>query len=153
MSARGLAPSQLSQADVCVSGDTRGRCCLAPEPASKGVRTPAGGREAGQEPHVGMPMCCAYSSSRVPCTENDYKLWSPSDDGANECLLGHKTVFKRRTPTPRALTEKTDRPVVVSNCSCTREDYEWLVCHPLQGLSALLAPQQCGQQAGAYAFP
>ncbi|XP_038610031.1 sortilin-related receptor isoform X2 [Tachyglossus aculeatus] len=61
----------------------------------------------------------------VPCTENDYKLWSPSDERGNECLLGHKTVFKRRTPHATCFNgEDFDRPVVLSNCSCTREDYE-----------------------------
>uniref|UniRef100_A0A8C0SLN4 Sortilin-related receptor n=1 Tax=Canis lupus familiaris TaxID=9615 RepID=A0A8C0SLN4_CANLF len=61
----------------------------------------------------------------VPCTENDYKLWSPSDERGNECLLGHKTVFKRRTPHATCFNgEDFDRPVVVSNCSCTRQDYE-----------------------------
>uniref|UniRef100_A0ABI7ZXI1 Sortilin-related receptor n=1 Tax=Felis catus TaxID=9685 RepID=A0ABI7ZXI1_FELCA len=64
----------------------------------------------------------------VPCTENDYKLWSPSDERGNECLLGHKTVFKRRTPHATCFNgEDFDRPVVVSNCSCTREDYEWVM--------------------------
>lgn len=38
--------------------------------------------------------------------------------------------------------EDFDRPVVVSNCSCTREDYEWLVLQPRQGPRALLVPQQ-----------
>lgn len=62
----------------------------------------------------------------VPCTENDYKLWSPSDERGNECLLGHKTVFKRRTPHATCFNgEDFDRPVMVSNCSCTREDFEW----------------------------
>ncbi|KAJ6653954.1 hypothetical protein lerEdw1_007586 [Lerista edwardsae] len=61
----------------------------------------------------------------VPCTENDYKLWSPSDERGNECLLGHKTVFKRRTPHAMCFNgEDFDRPVMVSNCSCTREDFE-----------------------------
>lgn len=64
--------------------------------------------------------------SGVPCTENDYKLWSPSDERGNECLLGHKTVFKRRTPHATCFNgEDFDRPVMVSNCSCTREDFEW----------------------------
>lgn len=72
--------------------------------------------------------CRISFSSGVPCTENDYKLWSPSDERGNECLLGHKTVFKRRTPHATCFNgEDFDRPVVVSNCSCTREDYEWLV--------------------------
>ncbi|KAL8173660.1 UNVERIFIED_CONTAM: Sortilin- receptor, partial [Gekko kuhli] len=61
----------------------------------------------------------------VPCTENDYKSWSPSDERGNECLLGRKTVFKRRTSHATCFNgEDFDRPVVVSNCSCTREDFE-----------------------------
>ncbi|KAG8434631.1 hypothetical protein GDO86_012842 [Hymenochirus boettgeri] len=61
----------------------------------------------------------------VPCTENDYKLWSPSDERGNECLLGRKTVFKRRTPHATCFNgEDFDRPITVSNCSCTREDFE-----------------------------
>lgn len=74
---------------------------------------------------------CPFLFSGVPCTENDYKLWSPSDERGNECLLGHKTVFKRRTPHATCFNgEDFDRPVVVSNCSCTREDYEWFVPPP-----------------------
>uniref|UniRef100_A0A8C5QIZ1 Sortilin-related receptor n=1 Tax=Leptobrachium leishanense TaxID=445787 RepID=A0A8C5QIZ1_9ANUR len=61
----------------------------------------------------------------IPCTENDYKLWSPSDERGNECLLGRKTVFKRRTPHATCFNgEDFDRPITVSNCSCTREDFE-----------------------------
>lgn len=90
---------------------------------------------------------CVFSSSGVPCTENDYKLWSPSDERGNECLLGHKTVFKRRTPHATCFNgEDFDRPVVVSNCSCTREDYEWSVLHRGQGLSSVLVAWLCGKQ-------
>lgn len=79
-------------------------------------------------------LLCPFLSSGVPCTENDYKLWSPSDERGNECLLGHKTVFKRRTPHATCFNgEDFDRPVVVSNCSCTREDYEWFVLPPSPG--------------------
>ncbi|XP_072283121.1 sortilin-related receptor [Pyxicephalus adspersus] len=61
----------------------------------------------------------------VPCTENDYKLWSPSDERGNECLLGRKTVFKRRTPHATCFNgEVFDRPITSSNCSCTRKDFE-----------------------------
>ncbi|XP_075460478.1 sortilin-related receptor isoform X2 [Ascaphus truei] len=61
----------------------------------------------------------------VPCTDNDYKLWSPSDERGNECLLGRRTVFKRRTPHATCFNgEDFDRPITVSNCSCTREDFE-----------------------------
>ncbi|KAM4015463.1 sortilin-related receptor [Anomaloglossus baeobatrachus] len=61
----------------------------------------------------------------VPCTDNDYKLWSPSDERGNECLLGSKTVFKRRTPHATCFNgEDFDRPITTSNCSCTRQDFE-----------------------------
>uniref|UniRef100_A0A4W3H7Z2 Sortilin-related receptor n=1 Tax=Callorhinchus milii TaxID=7868 RepID=A0A4W3H7Z2_CALMI len=61
----------------------------------------------------------------VACSENDYKLWSPSDEHGNECLLGRKTVYKRRTPHATCFNgEDFDRPITVSNCSCTRQDYE-----------------------------
>ncbi|XP_069038470.1 sortilin-related receptor [Lepisosteus oculatus] len=61
----------------------------------------------------------------VPCTESDYKLWSPSDERGNECLLGRKAVFKRRTAHATCFNgEDFDRPITVTNCSCTRQDYE-----------------------------
>uniref|UniRef100_A0A3P8Z6A1 Sortilin-related receptor n=1 Tax=Esox lucius TaxID=8010 RepID=A0A3P8Z6A1_ESOLU len=61
----------------------------------------------------------------VPCSEGDYKRWSPSDERGNNCLLGREMVYKRRTPHATCFNgEDFDRPVSVSNCSCTRQDYE-----------------------------
>uniref|UniRef100_A0A1A7WSZ5 Sortilin-related receptor n=1 Tax=Iconisemion striatum TaxID=60296 RepID=A0A1A7WSZ5_9TELE len=61
----------------------------------------------------------------VPCSEADYKLWSPSDEHGNDCLLGREVTFKRRAPHATCFNgEDFDRPVTVSNCSCTRQDYE-----------------------------
>ncbi|KAJ8276085.1 hypothetical protein COCON_G00078370 [Conger conger] len=61
----------------------------------------------------------------VPCTERDYKPWSPSDERGNACLLGRQVVYKRRTPHATCFNgEDFDRPLSVSNCSCTRQDYE-----------------------------
>uniref|UniRef100_A0A3B3Q3S9 Sortilin-related receptor n=1 Tax=Paramormyrops kingsleyae TaxID=1676925 RepID=A0A3B3Q3S9_9TELE len=61
----------------------------------------------------------------VPCTEADYKRWSPSDERGNGCLLGRELVFKRRTPHATCFNgEDFDRPITVTNCSCTRQDYE-----------------------------
>lgn len=63
----------------------------------------------------------------VPCSEADYKRWSPSDEHGNGCLLGREVTFKRRAPHATCFNgEEFDRPVGVSNCSCTRQDYEWL---------------------------
>ncbi|XP_069003442.1 sortilin-related receptor isoform X1 [Embiotoca jacksoni] len=61
----------------------------------------------------------------VPCSEADYKRWSPSDEHGNECLLGREITFKRRAPHATCFNgEDFDRPVTISNCSCTRQDYE-----------------------------
>lgn len=94
----------------------------------------------------GLPVMLRVLSSGVPCTENDYKLWSPSDERGSECLLGHKTVFKRRIPHATCFNgEDFDRPVVTSNCSCTRQDYEWCAlprCLGLCGASLLAAWRQ-----------
>ncbi|XP_061538012.1 sortilin-related receptor isoform X2 [Phycodurus eques] len=61
----------------------------------------------------------------VPCSESDYKHWSPSDEHGNECLLGREITFKRRTPHATCFNgEDFDRPVTMSNCSCSRQDYE-----------------------------
>ena len=121
-------------------------------------RDVGGGAEGrgGQEGPCGCPSdasCRVSFSSGVPCTENDYKLWSPSDERGNECLLGHKTVFKRRTPHATCFNgEDFDRPVVVSNCSCTREDYEWWVLPGCLG-TGLCLPQQCYIQTRAWSLP
>ncbi|XP_056330271.1 sortilin-related receptor isoform X2 [Danio aesculapii] len=61
----------------------------------------------------------------VPCSEGDYKLWSPSDERGNGCLLGREMVYKRRSPHATCFNgEDFDRPISLSNCSCTRQDYE-----------------------------
>ncbi|XP_043936973.1 sortilin-related receptor [Protopterus annectens] len=61
----------------------------------------------------------------VPCTENDYRLWSPSDEHGNDCLLGRKNIYKLRAPHATCFNgEDFDGPVTVTNCSCTREDFE-----------------------------
>lgn len=67
----------------------------------------------------------------VPCSEGDYKRWSPSDERGNGCLLGREMVYKRRSPHATCFNgEDFDRPVTLSNCSCTRQDYEWYELRP-----------------------
>lgn len=120
---------------------SRESVCL---PSSSGTsQTWVLGPKGTGNPYVGLlhmlPAAFPFSPG-VPCTENDYKLWSPSDERGNECLLGHKTVFKRRTPHATCFNgEDFDRPVVVSNCSCTRQDYEWLVLLRCLGTGSGLA--------------
>lgn len=78
----------------------------------------------------------------VPCSEADYKRWSPSDEHGNECLLGREITYKRRAPHATCFNgEDFDRPVTVSNCSCTRQDYE---CDYGFRLSEDLSLQVCG---------
>lgn len=77
---------------------------------------------------VFLPFCVA--SPGVPCSEADYKRWSPSDEHGNECLLGREITYKRRAPHATCFNgEDFDRPVTIANCSCTRQDYEWLGPH------------------------
>uniref|UniRef100_S4RF15 Sortilin related receptor 1 n=1 Tax=Petromyzon marinus TaxID=7757 RepID=S4RF15_PETMA len=75
------------------------------------------------------------------CLDEDYKLWSPADELGNECLLGRKTVYKRRTAHALCFNgEDFDRPIMSSNCSCTREDFE---CDT--GFKLTLENEQCVQ--------
>nr|XP_015193134.1 PREDICTED: sortilin-related receptor [Lepisosteus oculatus] len=97
-----------------------------------GERENLGGVAGGQAGRLRTPRGSSVSpclspgrATGVPCTESDYKLWSPSDERGNECLLGRKAVFKRRTAHATCFNgEDFDRPITVTNCSCTRQDYE-----------------------------
>ena len=65
-------------------------------------------------------------SPGVPCSDADYKRWSPSDENGDACLLGREVTFRRRAPHATCFNgEDFDRPVTVNNCSCSRQDYEW----------------------------
>ena len=60
------------------------------------------------------------------CTKDDYKDWSPSDNGYEECLLGQKEVFQRRRANSLCFNGREfDREISVENCSCNIMDYEW----------------------------
>ncbi|XP_014669937.1 PREDICTED: sortilin-related receptor-like [Priapulus caudatus] len=60
------------------------------------------------------------------CTDEDYKLWTASDDRTTDaCLLGRRTTYQRRQTFARCYNGRDyDRPITSSNCSCTREDFE-----------------------------
>ncbi|XP_036379298.1 sortilin-related receptor-like [Megalops cyprinoides] len=98
---------------------------LLTEPGEKSTVFTIFGSYAYQEHSWLILQVNASDALGVPCTEGDYKRWSPSDERGNACLLGREMVFKRRTPHATCFNgEDFDRPVTVSNCSCTRQDYE-----------------------------
>ena len=62
------------------------------------------------------------------CTREDYKDWSPSSNGYEECLMGKKTVYERRRTHSLCFNGREyDRKISEENCSCTIQDYEWYV--------------------------
>ncbi|KAJ8401703.1 hypothetical protein AAFF_G00376740 [Aldrovandia affinis] len=98
---------------------------LLTEPGEKSTVFTIFGSNADQEHSWLILQVNASDALGVPCTERDYKPWSPSDERGNACLLGRQAVYKRRTPHATCFNgEDFDRPLTVSNCSCTREDYE-----------------------------
>ena len=73
--------------------------------------------------------CCNnfYSPGRA-CQKNDYYLWELSDlrNNSQHCSLGKKQKFERRLADTKCYNGYNyDRPVQVSNCLCTREDFTW----------------------------
>ncbi|KAI1903297.1 hypothetical protein AGOR_G00025750 [Albula goreensis] len=98
---------------------------LLTEPGEKSTVFTIFGSNAYQEHSWLILQVNTSKALGVPCTEGDYKPWSPSDERGNACLLGRQVVFKRRTPHATCFNgEDFDRPLTVSNCSCTRQDYE-----------------------------
>ncbi|XP_059812923.1 sortilin-related receptor [Hypanus sabinus] len=107
-----------TKADIVVYG-------LLTEPGEKSTIFTIFGSFADQSHSWLIIQINTTSALGVPCSQTDYKLWSPSDERGNECLLGRKIVFKRRAPHATCFNgEDFDRPITVSNCSCTRDDYE-----------------------------
>ncbi|KAJ8343111.1 hypothetical protein SKAU_G00330390 [Synaphobranchus kaupii] len=98
---------------------------LLTEPGEKSTVFTIFGSYASQQHSWLILQVNASRALGVPCTERDYKPWSPSDERGNACLLGRQVVYKRRTPHATCFNgEDFDRPLTVSNCSCTRQDYE-----------------------------
>eukprot|EP00794_Sanderia_malayensis_P010865 gene10865-12020_t len=90
------------------------------------------------------------------CTQNQYKNWtvvSPAKDTFN-CLLGKRQMFEKRAPLERCFNGMDyDRPVTMTNCPCTREDFECdvgfrelygkCVYDPSSGLNPHTRPLRC----------
>nr|CAB3266484.1 sortilin-related receptor-like [Phallusia mammillata] len=61
----------------------------------------------------------------LPCTDEDYKDWSPSDERGINCLMGTTTTYKRRIRHSACFNGRNyDRPVKTVSCPCTRDDFE-----------------------------
>uniref|UniRef100_UPI00358EC55C sortilin-related receptor isoform X3 n=1 Tax=Myxine glutinosa TaxID=7769 RepID=UPI00358EC55C len=74
-----------------------------------------------------------------PCSDVDYKDWSPADEKGISCLLGRKMVYRRRTPHAKCYNGRNyDRPIHSINCSCSRLDFE---CD--EGYRLLVASEHC----------
>jgi photosystem II stability/assembly factor-like uncharacterized protein len=73
---------------------------------------------------------CKLDKDHVTEDSSDYALWSPKHPGKleePECLFGHKPMYYRKKPDRQCyngplIDRLHDRG---SNCSCTREDFEW----------------------------
>ena len=64
------------------------------------------------------------------CQQKDYYLWELTDlrNSSQHCSLGRKQKFERRLADTKCYNGYNyDRPVQVSNCLCTREDFTWYV--------------------------
>ena len=62
------------------------------------------------------------------CKRNDYVDWelASQHNVSDHCLLGRHQVYERRRENSRCYNGYNyDRPIKVSNCQCTREDYQW----------------------------
>jgi len=62
------------------------------------------------------------------CIESDYEWWVPTFAG-RECLLGQKVEFRRKKQDSVCFNgEEHETRQVVTNCTCTIEDYECDFC-------------------------
>ncbi|KAG8190914.1 hypothetical protein JTE90_014395 [Oedothorax gibbosus] len=58
------------------------------------------------------------------CQPDDYKMWSPHSPNRS-CLLGREEIYERRISHTSCYNgQNYERPVLVENCHCEREDYE-----------------------------
>ncbi|KAI2656216.1 Sortilin-related receptor [Labeo rohita] len=81
--------------------------------------------------HGGILMAIAQGGSTrtLKFSTNEGETWKEfqfsEQERGNGCLLGREMVYKRRSPHATCFNgEDFDRPVTLSNCSCTRQDYE-----------------------------
>ncbi|CRK28018.1 hypothetical protein BN1708_015063 [Verticillium longisporum] len=61
--------------------------------------------------------------------DSDYYLWSPTHPlQDNECLFGHVSKYLRKKTDRNCYNDhRIEHLYAISNCTCTRADYEWYV--------------------------
>ncbi|KAG8983213.1 vacuolar protein sorting/targeting protein PEP1, partial [Tulasnella sp. 427] len=61
--------------------------------------------------------------------QDDFELWSPSEEREERCLFGRQTLYHRRARDRNCyIGEKPKVPEkTVKNCECLRSDFEWWV--------------------------
>lgn len=71
---------------------------------------------------------CEFDSENPESESHDYYLWKPSHPlSKDDCLFGHVARYIRKKPDAncyngRKMPQLSD---ITSNCSCTRQDFEW----------------------------
>ncbi|KAJ7579906.1 vacuolar protein sorting/targeting protein 10 [Mycena floridula] len=58
--------------------------------------------------------------------DDDFELWSPSEERAETCLFGRQTMYHRRLREANCVvgTQTKEDPVIKNNCACTAADFE-----------------------------
>jgi len=67
---------------------------------------------------------------------SDYEYWIPSDTKGDECILGRRTQYVRRKRDAKCWNTANDaminnQHIVIRNCTCTRENYQWYAHSPI----------------------
>lgn len=66
--------------------------------------------------------------------QDDFELWSPSEEREEKCLFGRQTFYHRRLRDRNCyIGEILPKPVAKDqkNCTCTVDDFEWCVLSSL----------------------
>lgn len=73
--------------------------------------------------------------------ESDYRIWSPSHPlQGDDCLFGHVTQYMRKKVDKDCYNGYRIQHVYnVQNCTCSRQDYEWLVASIFHPCAACMA--------------
>ncbi|THH18907.1 hypothetical protein EUX98_g8876 [Antrodiella citrinella] len=58
--------------------------------------------------------------------QDDFELWSPSEERTERCLFGRRTLYHRRKRNANCVvgSQKKDEAKIVENCACTDADFE-----------------------------
>ena len=71
---------------------------------------------------------CEFDNENPASENDDYYLWKPSHPlSEDDCLFGHVAQYIRKRPEANCFNGRKMPQLseITSNCSCTRQDYEW----------------------------